>query len=805
MFVFPLFVFAQPMIRGRVVDAANGEPLFYATVACYEGKSALRAVTTDRSGHFGVRGGEKQECRIVTSCVGYLTDTLHVRLTDEPEFEVGDVKLRAGVEINAVEIQGQKPLFEQHDDRYVYNVSADPEAKRLKMLEMMLKVPLLEIRENGKITYLGKDDVQIRVDGEQHELISVGKQYVMNFLRADLMNQIEIIPPGSPEYNNDKPILNIRTARRIPNGFALQLIGSGDTNNSWSGGVDFVSKIRDRVIFGMGYKLTYADAPDLHSTLRREITNGDQLSETQQTHATNGSDQLRHNFNLRASTKVLGNPFRLGLSTSLGENHRVVHNNLIRSDAAGTEFLQQNTRTNGTTRTRPRLNADAAYLHKLGSGYWAEYGYTLTDSRSENDSRSKTLFSDNRPFQERISESTTGTREHRAAIAVRNRFEGGKIKPHRFLGTLSYVDRKYTNVAERMRWDALAMDYQPDNSYNAGLNYVQRVAALSAVYSYFSRGLQFSFGANANYEQSRGAFEGGSTASVLYEKVNLLPRTSINYRFNKKWNMSMGYDMSVLRPDFTMLNSYVDETDSMNLRMGNPRLNPERSHNVRLGLNRVFVQGRRAIFFDLLYSHIGRAIEQITAVDAHSGISTTTYDNVGVRNNFTAKLTLWGLVSTKWCNWGGEVAYNYVDYNSRNTQSRMVGSQHAVAAQTTLRLSLWRGAWLGGSYQLSSDVGSPQNGGVRYTHSCSFRLDQTLVRNRFYLSAWIDNPFESHRYIASSLWGENYRSYSRQERRGRIFGISLIANFGRFRDRINEGSAAADDRSRALLPDHSMH
>lgn len=799
----PLFTVAQPAIKGRVVDAKGGKPLAYATVVCYDGVKAVRAVTSGREGYFSLLAGDRPEYRVVATMVGYAADTIRVAMTPEG-VDLGEVKLHEGVAIGVVEIEGQKPLFEQQIDRYVYNVANDPDAKRIKMSEMMEKVPLLEINPKGKLTYLGKDDVQIIVDGERHELLNGSKQYVMNFLRADVMGQIEIIPPGSPEYNNDKPIVNIRTARRIPNGFALEVTGSGNTENSWGAGVDFVSKIADRVIVGLGYTMAYADKPDLHTILRRETFSGDDVTDIQETRSKSGFDNNLHIFNLRASTKVLGNNLRVGVRTSLGESNTRGLSGMVRTDGDGSPKEDQQTNTRLANKTRPRLNGDVAYSHKLGGGYWAYYDYAYSDSRSEADNRSKTLFSGDRDMQERLAASMTGIREHGARMSVRYNVPGGKVKPHRFFGNLSYTDRKYSNVVERTRWDALAMDYVPDYSFNNGMEYTQRVAGLNTGYWLFLKGVSAQAGVAATYENSRGVFSDRGGASFNYEKLNLLPRVSMNYRFNRKWSVSMGYDMRITRPDFTMLNPYVDDADSMNLRTGNPRLEPERSHNVRLGTSRIFVAGRRGIWFDLLYSHIDRAVEQVVTVDAVSGISTSTYDNVGKRNNLTAKLTLWGIVAGKWCNLSGVAAYDYVSYDSSYAGSRSNGSQHAVSTEVMLNIRLWKGARIGGSYTLRSDIGSPQNGRVTYSHWFNFDFSQTLVKNRLFLGLTLDNPFDSHRYMARSLVGENFRSLTRSERRGRIFGFSLRANFGRFRDRVAEGGALDDDRSRATIPEHKL-
>ena len=71
-------------------------------------------------------------------------------------------------------------------------------------------------------------------------MINAGRQYPMNFIRASYMSKIELVLPGSPEYNNDKPILLITLDEPLPLGFAGKLSGSADTKGTYSPGIDLV-------------------------------------------------------------------------------------------------------------------------------------------------------------------------------------------------------------------------------------------------------------------------------------------------------------------------------------------------------------------------------------------------------------------------------------------------------------------------------------------------------------------------------------------------------------------------------------
>ncbi len=65
----------------------------------------------------------------------------------------------------------------------------------------------------------------------------------MDFIKATVMDQIEVILPGSAEYDNQTPIINIKLARELPNGIAWELSADANTRGNYGAGIDAVSKV----------------------------------------------------------------------------------------------------------------------------------------------------------------------------------------------------------------------------------------------------------------------------------------------------------------------------------------------------------------------------------------------------------------------------------------------------------------------------------------------------------------------------------------------------------------------------------
>lgn len=240
-----LFSFAtEHIFQGRIVDSATGSGVGYATVVLSdaEGKG-VSAVAADKEGNFILRYNQEGTFKLTFSSVGYASVEKSVSLGAEDEqTDLGKVALQAGVEIEGITV---KPLIMEKADRLVYNVKADPEAKYRKMASIVDKVPGLDQSgSRGKFQYNNLPISKILINGREEVLISGGRQYTMEFIGAALMDEIEVIMPGSPEYNNDKIILNIKTNQPLPVGFASELGGNAAVpNGKYGADVDVVSKV----------------------------------------------------------------------------------------------------------------------------------------------------------------------------------------------------------------------------------------------------------------------------------------------------------------------------------------------------------------------------------------------------------------------------------------------------------------------------------------------------------------------------------------------------------------------------------
>ncbi len=777
---------------GVVVEALSGEPIPFASVWLYgRWDRVLSAVPADSSGRFSVKGIKEGKYKIAASFMRYMSDTVEIEYKGIA-IEIGEIAVAGGVELTGATITDTLSIIRNYPDRMIYDVSMDPEAKRVKMMDIMQKIPSMRQElSNGKLSYMNMPVGTILIDGERHELISGSLQFPMTLIKGDVMSKIEVIEPGSPEYNNKGPLINIITARRIPNGYAAEI--NATASNKWSagGGVNVVTKFLKDYIVGIKYNPGFSGSPKLMTNSIRESLSGEEVTmEIQQTKSA-WSDAERHSLSLRSSAKLFGNALSFGLATTMSQNNSYSQTtDRIINFIEQSPTTQQNRESKNSSRTLPRLTADLQYSHKLPSKYNARYAYTYTDRASE---RNYSTERDHIPLQSSI--ASTGSTEHAASLSISRR----GIYKHRIGGRISFIGRKYSNSSDYLEYNPFTQQYEAIEEQSYGLEYSQKVANGFVNYQYFSRKFLFSTGIGANWERDNGIFKSTGDTPLDYEHMRLSPSVKVNYNISKMFRINTSYFQQIVRPNIDRLNPYSDKSDPMNIKRGNPELKPELAHNISFGAS----VGRQPITkgvarLQFLYSLIDNAIEEVVTVD-EEGVSTTSFYNLGKMQSAAVQIDHMQPQLLSWLSFNQTGVYTLYFFESGNPN---VGSRRSSSFEYNagLRAEFAKASSLYLSYTLRSSIGGAQSIKTNIYHYLNMSLSQTLIKDKLYGSITLSDPFSRRRIISRTIGSELFRQTVEQEQRGYIVGISLRFKFGRFKDSIkDEQIDVAGDRARATV------
>jgi len=216
--------------------------------------------------------------------------------------------------------------------------------------------------------------------------------------------------------------------------------------------------------------------------------------------------------------------------------------------------------------------------------------------------------------------------------------------------TVPLGGRKYfeANASRRNFNNDFAKDFYdlfPDQQTNEVLNDL-----LSNTYkrdfTYNTAGFNLKFNTNksnltigANLQQSilDGQLE-GNTPAIEKKYVTLLPKLSYTYDINATSNFRANYTTNITEPSLEQLQPIVDNTDPLNIYIGNPDLRTENTHRLRLSYNSFSQFSNIGIFSNVNVRFTDNSITNTRLIDENF-VTTTTPINTDYALNISGSVS----------------------------------------------------------------------------------------------------------------------------------------------------------------------
>lgn len=117
---------------------------------------------------------------------------------------------------------------------------------------------------------------------------------------------------------------------------------------------------------------------------------------------------------------------------------------------------------------------------------------------------------------------------------------------------------------------------------------------------------------------------------------NLFPTLHVRYEPSDKHNFQFSYSRRVSRPRIYQLNPFVDISDKLNLRVGNPELQPEFVNSLELGYLYYYKMGSLNVtaFYRQRNDIISRYTQVLESIDEDYTYTLTSYENLNKSQNF---------------------------------------------------------------------------------------------------------------------------------------------------------------------------
>lgn len=305
-----------------------------------------------------------------------------------------------------------------------------------------------------------------------------------------------------------------------------------------------------------------------------------------------------HKVNLILDHKIdTLNSFRSTTNANYTETNRVMNSLTENTDLNG-NILNKGERTNLTEGNSFQLNTDFLFRHrfkKQGRSWSANLNLGVSDNQYQGDLYAKNEFFTGVPETEIIEQLQL---QENTAINY-----GGNFSYTEPLGGRKYLEVVYNFRQNHNDVNREVFDKEEENlEFNTALS-----NKFTSLYTYHRPGVNISMNRNKYNVVAGLAMQATRLNGELLlfdEKIknrfeNILPSLRVNYSFSNSKNLGFDYGTSVTEPTIEQLQPVINNSDPLNIYVGNPELKPAFLHNWRVNYNS-FDMGKFISFFGMV-------------------------------------------------------------------------------------------------------------------------------------------------------------------------------------------------------------
>ena len=486
--------------------------------------------------------------------------------------DLGNFKLKLlDKELQNVTVVATRPLLEMYLDRKVYNVEKDMAATGGTALDIMKNVPSVVVDLDGNVT-LRNAAPQIFVDGRPTAL-------TLEQIPADQVASVEIITNPSAKYDAGGAgagILNILLKKTKKAGYNGNLKTNIDSRGMPGFGGD-INLRQNKINFFASAQHNSRKNINTVTTRRSDFTGRDTVNTLQQNgpilkgYFSFGRAGLDYFIDNRTTITLTGNLFKgkftnndlLNIYRDTIKRYRVVSESAQRSLDADV-LIENRGLIVGLKHNFPKegreLTADIN-LNKSYNSNTSNYGSRFFDAMGNQ----KPLTGAERAVGGGNTKYLTFQTDYVNTLAKKQKIETG----------IRIATRNYSSWNDNFIQDVTTMNYWLIPSLTVNYNFDDAVYATYVTYSQQLK--SFNFQAGLRVESSK--YDGNLTSknqrfSNKYP-LSLFPSLFLSKKLSTTQDFQINYSRKINRPGFLQILPFVDFSDSINLSVGNPDLQPE--------------------------------------------------------------------------------------------------------------------------------------------------------------------------------------------------------------------------------------
>lgn len=768
-------------IYGIILDEYSKQPLEFATIVLKnkQNQSTLGGLS-DEKGRFNIENIKPGTYGLEISYLGYDNYSSEVKITPaELSVNLGEIRIKESAALlDVVEVVGEKNMFQLGGEKKIFNVDRNAISSGGNAMDAMKQIPTLDVSMDGNISLRGSENILIYINGKPSGMTADSKQAILESLPANSIESIELITNPSSKYDADGTagIINIvlkKNYNRGLNGVASLGYATKYKNNA---GLSLNFK-KNRINFTSSYNFrfheSYADGINNRKNIFSDYTNYINSDENSENKRYNGNINLALDIDLTAKatlsfSNVLtagGGPNNEIISTNFLDENEVYYYSFIRSrdgnrrnfNNTSNIFYTQKFKTagqrldiSGTYETNTSLNLK----HFMQSDFDEDYNHISLIPQQEN------LNTDNRNI---LSIFQT---DYTHPFKKHGQLEAGLKITYRHLYNDFYADSLDRSINDMVLNAAVSNSF----AYNE---------IISAAYiSYGGNVKDFNYKLGVRSEQSNITVENNKIEGKFKNNyINVFPSVFMSQRLPKNHELQLSYTYRINRPQPNMLNPFEDFDNPLNIRVGNPYLQPELINALEL----TYLKNWNSTFLttSFYFRHTKDVFTRLRTVDPETAIATLNWDNIDKGQNVGTEI-IFRTPITKWWNImvNGNLFYNAVkgQVPGEDNDNSVNSFQWNTRAMSNFKF--WKNAELQLSYRYNSKMEFLQ-GYINPMHSLDIGIRKDFLKNNKASIAMNVQDLFNTRIFEVYNAGTTFESVANRKWETRIFSVNFTYKFGR--------------------------
>ena len=696
----------QANIVAKVIDAQSNQtvPFATATILDRKTKAIVRVAQTDIDGNLKITGIAPGTFTFKISYVGYQTMVRDpMQVGNQPEVNLGTIKMTPskGTALKEVEITAQKSTMQLGIDKKVFSVDQSLVSEGGSASDLLQNVPTIQTDMDGNVSLRGSSGVKVLIDGKASLIAGGDVAQILQSIPASSIESVEVITNPSAKYDAEgqSGIINIVLKKNKKLGFNGSVALTAGNQNTYNGNTNLSFQNNKVNLYGNysyragdrlsdGYNnIAYRGKDDQDIPFFTGFAN--QLSNSK---GSNKGHNVKAGIDYYLAEKSIVS-FSGGFNIRENDRSELLHINKLNQQGSAIELSN---RTNINKRSGDSYDLNLDFSQKFGKPN-EELTFNFGYSKGNNDNFQEyntNIFNKNGsdvdlPVGINVNTGLGDDKnynlqaDYTLPISKTAKFEAGYRSQIRYAANNTMAKLLNNSTGE---YD---MDYLVSNNFDSK----DEVHAIYANYQNQIKNFGYQFGLrgeNAALNTTSGAYstEGIAFTPGKVAYTRLYPSVYLTQKLEHDQQLQLNYSRRVNRPRGWDTNPFLDVSDPLSHRQGNPNLKPEDVHAYEFSYNKYW---KKVTFISsVYYRQTNDVIQRVRSAPDADGVTLTTPENLTRERstgleligkidvlkawNFTANANLYqsniqgvpefGILETSGFSWNTNVTNNFtLPYN----------------------------------------------------------------------------------------------------------------------------------------------